>query len=114
MTGYHWALSAVTLHPDMWLMGFFVTRAYSIATIFGGLVVGVICGMLLLNRHWILVSPIGGYVPPFPCPPPLIPIIWFYYAPPVLLKHQKPAWPAPRPWPVFYMGGLSAQVLRLR
>src|SRR5260221_7175652 len=111
MTGYHWDFSAVTLHPDMWLMGFFVTMAYSIATIFGGLVVGVICGMLLLNRHWILVSPIGGYVQLFRCTPLLIQIILFFYALPVVIKLEMPALASPRLWLVFFIGALFGRIL---
>src|SRR5260221_1391935 len=91
---------------------FFVTMAYSIATIFGGLVVGVICGMLLLNRHRILVSPIGGYVQLFRCTPLLIQIIWFYYALPVVINVEMPAWLAAGLGLVFYMGAFSAEIFR--
>jgi len=112
MTGYHWDFDAVTLHPDMWLAGFLVTMAYSIATILGGLIVGVICGMLLLNRHRILVSPIGGYVQLFRCTPLLIQIIWFYYALPVVINVEMPAWLAAGLGLVFYMGAFSAEIFR--
>jgi polar amino acid transport system permease protein len=112
MPGYQWDFGAVTLHPDLWLTALLVTVGYSLATIVGGLLIGVVCGMLLLSRHRILTSPIGGYVQLFRCTPLLIQIIWFYYALPVAVHVEIPAWLAAGLGLTLYMGAFSAEIFR--
>jgi polar amino acid transport system permease protein len=109
---YHWDFGAVLREPDMLLTGFLVTMTYSLATIAGGLLIGVICGMALLSRHGILVSPISFYVQAFRCTPLLIQIIWFYYALPVLINFDMPAWLAAGLGLTCYMGAFSAEIFR--
>ena len=36
---------------NFWVKGLGVTLAYSVGTVLGGLIIGVICGMLLLYRR---------------------------------------------------------------
>jgi len=112
MTGYHWDFTAVVLHPEMWLLGLGVTIAYSIATIFAGLVIGVVCGMVLLNRRRLVVAPVDAYVQLFRCTPLLIQIVWFYYALPVVINVAIPAWLAAGLGLTFYMGAFSAEIFR--
>ena len=109
---YHWDFAAVLREPDMLLTGLLVTMAFSLATIAGGLLIGVICGMALLSRHEILVSPISFYVQVFRCTPLLIQIIWFYYALPVLINFDMPAWLAAGLGLTCYMGAFSAEIFR--
>ena len=40
----------------------------------------------------MLVAPIHGYVQMFRCTPLLIQIVWFYYALPVVIGVNLPAW----------------------
>lgn len=110
--GYSWDFGAVTLHPHMWLWGFVVTVSYSTATIVGGLLIGVVCGMLMLSYRWILVSPVNGFVQAFRCTPLLIQIIWFYYALPVAANITIPAWFAAALGLTFYMAAFSAEIFR--
>jgi len=110
--GYEWDFGAVTLHPDLWLKGLLVTLTYSVATIAIGLLIGVVCGMLLLSRFYILAGPVGLYVQVFRCTPLLIQIIWFYYALPVVVHLQIPAWLAAGLGLVLYMGAFSAEIFR--
>jgi polar amino acid transport system permease protein len=110
--GYSWDFGAVTLHPHMWLWGFVVTVSYSTATIIGGLLIGVVCGMLMLSHRWILVSPVNGFVQAFRCTPLLIQIIWFYYALPVAANITIPAWFAAALGLTFYMAAFSAEIFR--
>lgn len=112
MPGYQWDFSAVTLHPAVWFNGFLVTVIYSICTIVAGLLIGVICGMLLLSKHRILVAPINAYVQIFRCTPLLIQIIWFYYALPVAVHVEIPAWLAAGLGLTCYMGAFSAEIFR--
>ncbi len=110
--GYHWDFGAVTLHPDLWLWGFVVTTGYSFITIVLGLLIGVVCGILMLSRRRVLVSPINGFVQAFRCTPLLIQIIWFYYALPVAVNVTIPAWLAAGLGLTFYMGAFSAEIFR--
>lgn len=112
MAGYHWDFSAVFLRPDLWLTGLAVTVLYSIATILGGLVIGTACGIMLMNRRRILVSPVGGFVQLFRCTPLLIQIIWFYYALPVVISVRIPAWLAAGLALTFNMAAYSAEIFR--
>jgi polar amino acid transport system permease protein len=110
--GYAWDFSVVALQPTEWLRGFVVTMVYAVATIGGGLLIGVICGMGMLTRHRILVSPIYGYVQIFRCTPLLIQIVWFYYALPVVIGVNLPAWLAAGLGLTLYMGAFSAEIFR--
>jgi len=110
--GYVWDFSVVVLHPGEWLRGFLVTMVYAVATIAGGLVIGVICGMAMLTRHRVIAAPIHGYVHMFRCTPLLIQIIWFYYALPVAVNLTIPAWLAAGMGLTFYMAAFSAEIFR--
>lgn len=112
MAGYKWDFGAVFFDPAMWVHALWVTGAYAVATTLAGLLLGVICGMLLLSKHRVLVSPIGGYVQIFRCTPLLVQIIWFYYALPVVARIEIPAWLAAGMGLTLYMGAFSAEIFR--
>jgi ABC-type amino acid transport system permease subunit len=42
---YHWDLAMVLADPDRWLHGIGITLLYSVATVVGGIVIGVFCGL---------------------------------------------------------------------
>jgi len=109
---YVWDFGAAFVHPHMWLQAFTVTLGYAIATIIAGLIIGVLCGMLLLSRYLILRLLVGGFVQVFRCTPLLIQIIWFYYALPVAINVVIPAWLAAGMGLTFYMGAFSAEIFR--
>lgn len=111
MSGYRWDFGVV-MQPEIWLKALTVTIGYAVATTLAGLVIGVICGMLLLSKHRILVSPIGGYVQVFRCTPLLVQIIWFYYALPIAVRVEIPAWLAAGLGLTLYMGAFSAEIFR--
>lgn len=111
MSGYRWDFGVV-LQPEIWLKALTVTIGYALATTLAGLIIGVICGMLLLSKHRILVSPIGGYVQVFRCTPLLVQIIWFYYALPIAVRVEIPAWLAAGLGLTLYMGAFSAEIFR--
>jgi polar amino acid transport system permease protein len=112
MPNYEWDFSAAFLHPDLWVKALTVTLGYAAVTIFSGLIIGVICGMLLLSRHWVVRLPVSGFVQLFRCTPLLIQIIWFYYALPVAIRLSIPAWLAAGMGLTFYMGAFSAEIFR--
>jgi polar amino acid transport system permease protein len=53
------------------------------ATVAGGIVIGVFCGLALLGQKRWRTLPLEGYVEIFRCTPLLIQIVWFYYALPI-------------------------------
>jgi polar amino acid transport system permease protein len=110
--GYVWDFSVVVLHPGEWLRGLLVTMIYAVATIGAGLLIGVICGMAMLSRYRLLTSPLHGYVHLFRCTPLLIQIVWFYYALPVVIGVNLPAWLAAGLGLTLYMGAFSAEIFR--
>ena len=112
MSGYQWDFRAAFLHPELWLQALGVSIGYAAATIFCGLIIGVICGMLLLSRHLAVRALVGGFVQVFRCTPLLIQIIWFYYALPVAINLSIPAWLAAGMGLTFYMGAFSAEIFR--
>jgi polar amino acid transport system permease protein len=109
---YGWDFSVVLLRPGNWLRGFLVTMIYAIATTGAGLLLGLVCGILLLSRHALLVSPVHLYVEFFRSTPLLIQIVWFYYALPVVIGLTIPAWLAAGLGLTLYMGAFSAEIFR--
>jgi polar amino acid transport system permease protein len=112
MSGYEWDFRAAFLHPELWSKALWVTLVYAVATTVLGLLLGVICGMMLLSRYWIFRAPVSAFVQVFRCTPLLIQIIWFYYALPVAVNLTIPAWLAAGMGLTFYMAAFSAEIFR--
>jgi polar amino acid transport system permease protein len=109
---YHWDLSMVLADSSRWWSAAGVTLLYSFATVVGGIVIGVICGLGLLSRRRWLTLPLEGYVEVFRCTPLLVQIVWFYYALPILLNFSLPAWLAAGLGLTLYMGAFCAEIFR--
>ena len=109
---YTWDFSLVFTRPDEWLRGAVVTLIYAAATIGIGLLLGLVCGMAMLSRHRMLMSPIHAYVQFFRSTPLLIQLVWFYYALPVVIGVNLPAWLAAGLGLTLYMGAFSAEIFR--
>ena len=109
---YHWDLSMVLADSARWWSAAGVTLQYSFATVVGGIVIGVICGLALLSRRRWLTLPLEGYVEVFRCTPLLVQIVWFYYALPILLNFSLPAWLAAGLGLTLYMGAFCSEIFR--
>jgi polar amino acid transport system permease protein len=109
---YHWDLSMVLADSSRWWSAAGVTLLYSFATVVGGIVIGVICGLGLLSRRRWLTLPLEGYVEVLRCTPLLVQIVWFYYALPILLNFSLPAWLAAGLGLTLYMGAFCAEIFR--
>ena len=109
---YHWDLSMVLADSARWWSAAGVTLLYSFATVVGGVVIGVICGLALLSRRGWLTLPLEGYVEVFRCTPLLVQIVWFYYALPILLNFSLPAWLAAGLGLTLYMGAFCTEIFR--
>ncbi|MGE0769393.1 MAG: amino acid ABC transporter permease [Beijerinckiaceae bacterium] len=109
---YNWDFGIVLQYANFWLRGLGITLAYSAGTIIGGLIVGLFAGLMLLSRRKWIRLPIHAYVEAFRCTPLLVQIIWFYYALPVVLKVDMPAWLAAGLGLTLYMGAFAAEIFR--
>jgi polar amino acid transport system permease protein len=109
---YHWDLSMVLADPERWWHGIGVTLLYSLATVAGGIVIGIFCGLALLSRRRGLTLPLEAYVEVFRCTPLLVQIVWFYYALPILLNFSLPAWLAAGLGLTAYMGAFCTEIFR--
>jgi polar amino acid transport system permease protein len=102
----------VLADSSRWWSAAGVTLLYSFATVVGGIVIGVICGLGLLSRRRWLTLPLEGYVEVFRCTPLLVQIVWFYYALPILLNFSLPAWLAAGLGLTLYMGAFCTEIFR--
>jgi len=109
---YHWDLAMVLADTDLWWRGIGITLLYSVATVVGGIVIGVFCGLALLSQKRWLTLPLEAYVEIFRCTPLLIQIVWFYYALPILLNFSLPAWLAAGLGLTLYMGAFCTEIFR--
>jgi len=109
---YKWDFSLVFNYAHFWIKGLGVTLAYSAGTVLGGMIIGVICGMALLTRRKWVTLPIHFYVELFRCTPLLVQIVWFYYALPIVLQVELPAWLAAGLGLTLYMGAFATEIFR--
>ena len=109
---YKWDFGLIFSYANFWAKGLGITLAYSVGTVLGGLIIGVILGMLLLSRRKWITLPIHFYVELFRCTPLLVQIVWFYYALPIVLSVELPAWLAAGLGLTLYMGAFATEIFR--
>ena len=100
------------LNPSAWIAALGVTVSYAVGTIVGGMIIGVVCGQMLLSSRWWIRGPVGAYVQVFRCTPLLVQIVWFYYALPILTGISVPAWLAAGLGLTLYMGAFCSEIFR--
>jgi polar amino acid transport system permease protein len=110
--GYRWDFSVVYSYAGFWFKGAGVTMAYALGTVLGGLIIGAICGIALLYRRRWVTWPIQAYVEVFRCTPLLVQIVWFYFALPIVLRVEMPAWLAAGLGLTLYMGSFATEIVR--
>lgn len=109
---YAWDFGVVSTYTDYWIRGAAVTLAYAVGTVLGGLIIGVLCGMALLYRRRWVTLPVHVYVEIFRCTPLLVQIVWFYFALPIVLNVNLPAWLAAGLGLTLYMGAFATEIFR--
>lgn len=103
---------SVVWEPTAWLNAIQVTLLYGIATTIAGLLLGLGLGLMLISRFWVLRQAVNLFIGLFRCTPALIQIVWFYYAFPMVLDVNMPAWLAAGCGLTFYMAAFSAEIFR--
>lgn len=88
--GYQWSFGTILGYAPLIFSGVLVTLAFTVGTMLVGMCLGLIIGMARLSRLWIVNLPLMVIVEIFRCTPPLVQLVWFYYALPVLLDVQMP------------------------
>jgi polar amino acid transport system permease protein len=97
-----------------WLLlkGIAFTLLYTVGSIFFGLIIGLLVGLLRLSKRWFVNLPLIAYIEAFRCTPLLVQIIWFYYAFPVLVGVDIPAVIAGMLALSLYTGAFYAEIFR--
>jgi len=106
---YDWS---VVLRPAMWLDAIVITLGYAVGTTLAGLLIGIVCGCALLAPTRWLTWPLDAYVQFFRCTPLLVQIVWFFYALPIVIGVNLPAWLAAGIGLSLYMGAFCAEIFR--
>ena len=109
---YQWSFDFLRRYIPLLEWGTLVTLAFTVGTIFFGLVIGLLVGIGRLTRSKLLNVPLVGLIEAFRCTPLLVQIVWFYYALPVLLNIQIPAIPAAVAVLSLYTGVFYAEIFR--
>jgi polar amino acid transport system permease protein len=109
---YQWDFVFLLHYLPLFERGLLVTLGYTVATIFIGLVIGLLVGLGRLSRSWLLNVPLVAFIEVFRCTPLLVQIVWFYYALPVLLGIQIPATLAAMMTLSCYTGAFYAEIFR--
>ena len=82
---YAWDFGVLLRYLPLLVSGIGVTLAFTFGTIALGLVLGLMVGLARLSPLKIVNFPLMLAVELFRCTPPLVQLVWFYYALPVLL-----------------------------
>jgi polar amino acid transport system permease protein len=109
---YQWDFWFLLRYTPLLWKGVLVTLAYTVGTIFLGLVIGLLVGLGRLSRSRLMNIPLVAFIEVFRCTPLLVQIVWFYYALPVLLGIQIPATVAATLTLSLYTGAFYAEIFR--
>ena len=110
--GYQWNFGILLNYLPLLGSGILVTLTYTFGTIALGLVLGLGIGLARLSRSWIVNAPLVVVVEIFRCTPPLVQLVWFYYALPVLLGVQISGTLAATLVLSFYVASFYSEIFR--
>ncbi len=110
--GYEWSFGFLLRYTHLFWIGIGYTLAYTAGTVALGLLIGLMLGLARLSKSWMVNAPLIAFIEIFRCTPLLVQIVWFYYALPVILGIQIPAWIAATLVLSFYTGAFYAEIFR--
>jgi polar amino acid transport system permease protein len=109
---YEWSFGFLWRYERLFVTGIEVTLAFTIGTIFLGLIIGLLIGLGRLSPSKLVNAPLVGLIEIFRCTPLLVQIVWCYYALPVILGIQIPAIAAATLVLSLYTGAFYAEIFR--
>jgi polar amino acid transport system permease protein len=109
---YEWNFHALIQYRSLLLQGLGVTLGYTVGTVAVGMLIGLLTGIACISRHRAITIPVTAYVEAFRCTPLLVQLIWFYYAMPVLLNINMPAYMAGFIALTLYVGSFYSEIFR--
>lgn len=109
---YEWDFGILLRYLPLLRSGVLVTLAFTFGTIFLGLILGLLIGLARLSSLRIVNAPLILFVEVFRCTPPLVQLVWCYYALPVLLGVQIPGVLAAVGVLACYVGCFYAEIFR--
>lgn len=110
--GYNWDFGLLLNYVPLLFSGVLVTLAFTFGTMAAGLLIGLVVGMARLSRFWFVNGPLMLFVELFRCTPPLVQLVWFYYALPVMLDVQMPGTLAAGIVLSCYVGSFYSEIFR--
>lgn len=110
--GYSWDFGLLLNYTPLLVSGILVTLAFTFGTMAAGLLIGLVVGMARLSRFWFVNVPLMLFVELFRCTPPLVQLVWFYYALPVMLGVQVPGTLAAGIVLSCYVGAFYSEIFR--
>jgi polar amino acid transport system permease protein len=110
--GYQWGFGFLLEYVPLFVEGVLVTLAFTFGTMALGLIFGLVVGLARLSGLWIVDVPLMLIVELFRCTPPLVQLVWFYYALPVILDVQIPGLLAATMVLSLYVGAFYSEIFR--
>ena len=110
---YQWDFAFLLNYARLFMFGIAVTLAFTFGTILAGMVLGLFIGMArMTSRSRIVKGMLVFVVETFRCTPPLVQLVWFYYALPVILGVQISGPLAAALVLSFYVGAFYSEIFR--
>lgn len=109
---YHWDFMFLLGYARLFAWGVAVTLAFTFGTILVGIVLGLFIGMARMSKSKAVNGPLILLVEAFRCTPPLVQLVWFYYALPVILGVQISGPLAAGLVLSFYVGAFYSEIFR--
>ena len=109
---YIWNFGLLLNYIPLLVSGILVTLAFAFGTVALGLVLGLAIGLARLSTSRLVNAPLVLFVEVFRCTPPLVQLVWFYYALPVLTGIQIPGTVAAAIVLSCYVGAFYSEIFR--
>ena len=109
---YDWNFAFLWEYRPLIYRGLLITVAFTIGTNLIGLIIGLIVGLCRQFGNRFVSNPLIGYIELFRCTPLLVQLVWIYYALPVLIGVNIPAYTAAALALSLYAGSFYAEIFR--
>lgn len=109
---YDWSFGFLWEYRSLIFKGLLITLAFTIGTNIAGLLIGLFVGLCRQFSNRYLTIPLVAYIELFRCTPLLVQLVWIYYALPVLIGVNIPAYTAAALALSLYAGSFYSEIFR--